>query len=276
MKKFKKRYWITVIGLIIFYYLLNVGPLFPWNPWKSGYEEFKSQTYAVYTPQGTVMPTFYQSLDGYLTETSKQFDLPLTHPIKLIRVDKAHFKAYLPWMNTDALGGAALQTGDVLYVGFEKIAQQGLNEEEYVKHEVVHLMHHQNTNILNSAAGLKIEYLSEGVPFYAGGPRFYPREEFLERLKKVKLAETTSGDEIYTPETFSVLDEKTAEQYKVSHMLYGEFIKYLIDTYGQEKFNAFDHEFLKTPSLHRTIFEEQYGKKLEVVLQEFEEKLLPK
>ncbi len=273
IRKFKKRYWITAICVILFYYLLAFGPLFPWNPIKSGYEELKAQTYSVYYQKDTELPAYYQNLESYLSETSITFNLPRTRYIKLIRTDKSHMKGYIPWLNTDSLGGVALQTGDILYINSEKIAEQKLNEEEYIKHELVHLLLHQNTNIINASRATKVTYVSEGIPFYLSGPSFYSQKEFLECLKKVKLQETTEGDEIYTADSFSGLDEQSAERYKVSHMLYGGFIGYLIKTYGQEKFNIFDHEFLNTPSLHRQLFEEVYEKKLEVVLQEFEESL---
>jgi hypothetical protein len=272
--KFKKRYWLTTIGVIVLYFLCTAGPLFAWSPIKPGYETFSAKTYTVYYPAGTELPEYYKSLDTYLAETSEQFTLPLKQHIRLIRTDKSSLQKYLPWMKTDGLGGVALQTGDVLYISFEQIAEREFNEEEYLRHEVVHLMHHQNSNMVNAFNAGKVTYLSEGVPFYAGGPRFFSRDEFIKNVKKAKLEETTEGDAIYTADAFAALDEQSAERYKISHMLYGEFIGYLIATYGQEKFNAFNHEYLKTPSIHRQLFEEQYGKKLEVVLQEFEEKLL--
>jgi hypothetical protein len=274
LRKFKKRYWLTTITFILLYYLFIYGPLFPWSPVKSEYVEMSAKTYSLYAfGNGTMIPA-YPSLDSYISDTSKTFDLPLNNHIKIIRTDNKHLKNYLPWLNTDSLGGAALQTGDVLYVNAEKIQELGFKEEEYIKHEVIHLMHHQNTNIINSFNAGKVTYLAEGVPFYAAGPNFYSREELLERVKKLKLEETVEGNDIYTTESFSILDEESAERYKVSHMLYGEFIGYLIDTYGREKFNAFNHEYLKTPSIHRQVFDEHYGKKLEVILQEFEENLL--
>ncbi len=270
-RKFKKRYWISAICVILVYYLFVWGPLFPWNPIKSGYKEYKSQTYSVYFAQDTALPSYYQSLETFLSDTSTTFDLPISRSIKIIRTDKDHMRGYIPWLHTDGLGGVALMTGDILYINAEKIAEQELNEEEYVKHELVHLLHHQNTNIFNASRAGSITYISEGVPFYVGGPRFYSHDEFIEHLKKARLEESTEGDSPYVADAFKGLNEESAERYKVSHTLYGEFIKYLIESYGQEKFNTFNHEYLKTPSLHRTIFEEQYGKKLEVALQEFED-----
>lgn len=274
MKKFRKRYWLTAIGLIALYILCTAGPFFAWSPIKPGYEEFEAQAYTVYYPEGTALPAYYKSLDQYLTDTSTQFSFPLKKRIKLIRTDKASLQAFLPWMQTESLGGAALQTGDVLYISYEKIKERELDEEQFIKHEIVHLMHHQNSNIINAFSAGKVTYLSEGVPFYAGGPRYYSRNEFLGRLKKANLEETTTGDTIYSSDAFSALDEVSGERYRISHMLYGEFIAYLISTYGQEKFNTFDHEYLKTPSIHRQLFEEIYGKKLETALQEFEETIL--
>jgi hypothetical protein len=272
--RFRKRYWVTLLVMIGIYFLGTAGPLLAWSPVKPGYTELKAQTYTVYYPEATEVPEYYKTLDPYIKQYSEQLDLPLKKNIKLIRTNKANIQKYLPWMSTESIGGAALQTGDVLYISYEKIAEQGLSEEEFVKHEVIHLLHHQNATILNSFNAGKRTYMSEGVPFYAGGPRYYSREEFLERLRKATLEETTEGDTIYTEQSFAALDRESGEQYKVSHMLYGEFIVYLIATYSQEKFNAFNHAFQENPFMHRELFEEHFGQKLEVVLQEFEESLL--
>lgn len=272
--RFKKRYWITLLVVIGLYFLGTAGPLLAWSPMKPGYAEFKAKTYTVFYPEQTQLPEYYKTLDPYIERFSEELDLPLKKNIKLIRSNKENIQKYLPWMSTESIGGAALQTGDVLYISYEKIAEQGMNEEEFVKHEIIHLIHHQNATLINSFNAGKRTYLSEGVPFYAGGPRYYSREEFLERLKKVKLEETKEGDEIYVSDAFSSLDKESAEQYKVSHMLYGEFIGYLIRIYGQDTFNAFNHSFLENPFMHRELFEEHFGKKLEVVLQEFEDSLL--
>lgn len=273
IRKFKKRYWITLIGLIILYIAATAGPLLPWSPLKPGYDEYLAKTYSVHYPPAKGMPEYYKNLDAYIQANSTQFNLPLKKKIKLIRTDKANLQKYLPWMKTDNLGGAALQTGDVLYISYEKIKERGLQEEEFIRHEIIHLLHHQNAHIINSFSAGKVTYLSEGVPFYAGGPKYYSREEWLERLKKAKLEEATTGNSLYTADAFSVYDTESGDAYKISHMLYGEFIKYLIDTYGQEKFNTFNLGYLKTPSLHRELFEETYDKKLEVVAQDFEKTL---
>lgn len=270
IRKFKKRYWVTLVGVILLYIAATAGPLLPWSPLKPGYDEYLAETYSVHYPSQKGMPEYYKDLDAYIQANSKQFNLPVKKKIKLIRTDKASLQKYLPWMKTDNLGGVALQTGDVLYISYEKIEERGLQEEEFVRHEIIHLLHHQNANIINSFNAGKITYLSEGVPFYSGGPKYYSREEWLERLKKAKLEEATTGDSLYIPDAFSMYDPESGDEYRVSHMLYGEFIKYVIDMYGQEKFNTFNLEYLKTPSLHRELFEETYDKKLEVVAQEFE------
>lgn len=272
--RFKKRYWITLLVMIGLYFLGTTGPLLAWSPIKPGYAEHQAETYTVYYHEDVPLPEYYKTLDAYITQYSGQLELPVKKNIKLIRTNKANIKKHLPWMSTESIGGAALQTGDVLYISYEKLTEQGMNEEEFVKHELIHLLHYQNATLINSFNAGKRIYMSEGVPFYVGGPRYYPREEFLEKVKRAKLEETLEGDEIYIVDAFSALDKESGDQYKISHMLYGEFIGYLISTYGQEKFSSFNHAFLENPFMHRELFEEHFGKKLEVALQEFEEELL--
>lgn len=272
--RFKKRYWITVLVIIGLYFLGTAGPLFAWSPIKPGYASFEAKTYTVYYPENSQLPEYYTFLDSYIQQYSEHLSLPLKKNIKIIRADKANIKKYLPWMHIESIGGAALQTGDVLYISFEKVEEQEMSEEEFVKHELIHLLHHQNTTLVNSFNASKREYMSEGVPFYAGGPHYYAKKDFLNSLKKVKLEEAKEGDDLYVSDAFTNLDKESGEQYKVSRMLYGEFIGYLITTYGQERFNAFNHAFLENPFMHRELFEEHFGKKLEVVLQEFEEGIL--
>lgn len=270
--KFRKQYWITILIMMALYFLGTAGPLLAWSPMKPGYEEFSASTYTVYYPKGTALPEYYKRQDTYIQQFCEQLDLPLKKHITIIRTSEANMQKYLPGISAESIGGVALQTGDILYINYEKV--QGKAEEEFVRQKLIHLLHYQNTTIINSFNAEKRTYMSEGIPFYASGSRYYSRERFLKRLKNATLEETTEGDTIYRTDAFAALDKESGEQYKVSHMLYGEFIGYLMNTYGQEKFNAFNHAFLENPFMHRELFEKHFGKKLEVVLQEFEDSLL--
>lgn len=273
MKKFRKKYWLSILVLLLLIVSFLFGPLFPWSPVKPGYQTREAEQFTLYSPTDRAIPEFYSSLDAEITTLSAALELPVKRDIKIIRTEKSAFQGYMPWLRTESLGGVALQTGNVLFVSYEKIAERQLSEQEFVKHELIHIILHQNSTLGNALRAGSITYISEGVPFYLGGPNYFPKNEFIEKIKPIDLKETTKGDAIYEDGTFNSLDEASGDRYKVSHMLYGEFVRYLVTTYGTNKFNAFNKAVLQDPGAHRKLFEEHFEMKLEAALQIFEEQL---
>lgn len=49
------------------------GPLFPWSPWKPGYEHLALQRADIYWPTGTVLPQAYRQFDDLIAQT-EQFE----------------------------------------------------------------------------------------------------------------------------------------------------------------------------------------------------------
>jgi hypothetical protein len=276
MTRVNAWWFVPFLGLLllVIVVLFLFGPLFPWSPVKLNYQTKSFQTYDVVYQTGTQLPPFYAELDSVITDIHTTLNLKLLKRIKLIRTDKQAFQGYLPWIQTESIGGAALQTGDVLYISYKKIQERKLSEEEFIRHELVHLINHQNSTLASAFRGGSVPYISEGIAFYMGGPKYYTDDEFLKRLRKASLTETTTGDQIYAADAFSTLDRTAADQYKISHMLYGRFIAYLITKYGQSTFNAFNKDFLSNPEKHREHFQKHFKQKLDVVLKDFEKEIL--
>lgn len=266
---FQLKILIPTLLFVIIALLFLFGPLFPWSPVKPGYQKYAFDTYSVVYPHDFYIPNYHADLNLFIEEIEATLQLPQKKRISVIYAKRADLQRFVPWLKTDGLGGIVLLTGDVVYINYEKISEMGTSQEEYLKHELVHALHHQNFPIPKSHQAAKITYMSEGIPFYFGGPYFYAGDEWVYRLSKTELQASPSGDQPFTAESFQNLDTKIGEQYKVSHMLYGKFIGYLITTYGQEKFNDFNQDFHSNPTNHRQLFDQHFGEKLEVVVEKF-------
>lgn len=256
---FKKKVFIF---FLVSFFLITIlsflsGPLFPWSPLKPDYAQYEGKHYAVYYSRGTSMPDFYKDLDPVLGKLSNTYNLTFHKKIKLIRTSENSLKFYLPWIRTEGIGGAALQTGDVLYINYEQIQQMDMNEEEFVNHEVTHLLQHQNTDFFKSFTN--IPYITEGTAVYFGGPRYFTsKDAFYELANKTPLEVNKNGNAIFTDKSFAKLNTKSGERVKFVYTLYGEFISYLINTYGNKTFNAFYHNFLEDPENHRELFQTHF------------------
>ncbi len=250
---------LLIISSILIFYSLFWGPLFAYNPIKLNYEKIKGENYELFYKNKLIQEPCFKNVDTYILQFEKDFRLRSKKNVKIIITEESDLKRFMPWKRTTGMGGMALQTGDVLYINVTPIYENSYNIEEYIKHELVHLLTYQNSGVINA---LKMDqmWMIEGVPVAFGGPNYYTNEEFERMLQENEFrdAKPSSG-----------------EGGRVYYTVYGKFIKFLCDKYGKEVFNTFLETYTKDPSDWNTHFENIFESDFESVEKEFVKELLP-
>ena len=263
--KSKRKYFFLLFILIIVLYLFW-GPLFPWSPVKIGYKKIESAKATVYITDFENENVVY-TLDEILREEEKFHNLQFKEHFKIIVLGKqSNMKRYLPWLIGS---GYSVKLGslNVIYIG-STARNSPYGIEVYLKHEISHLLIHQNTpSSSNNMEMLKQAWLTEGIATYFGGPHYYEKENFVELWKRNGL----SFDDLYMENPHNM--HKSIIRLKYTY--YRFFIEFLITTFGIEKFQAYLKSYINNPKNYKLIFLETYNEELSEILQKFHKYMDP-
>lgn len=178
-----------------------------------------------------------------------------------VSTSKKEFDRWVPpWINT-GVGGVSLYIGNTIYINPEAINNNHYNEEEFLKHELVHNLIAQNSALLSGFVFEQQEWFSEGTATYFGGPTYMNENEFRSMMKNNTLIYDDKSSKL-----FINLDQK---EYKFKMMVYSYFIKYLIDQYGNNLFTSFLKQYIDSPGNYKLIFFEVYNKPFKLVVEDF-------
>lgn len=270
MSYVRNRYLFLLGGALFFLLILLFlfGPLFPWSPVKIGYTQLKSEkAIVIIRDPGRLHPS-YSRVTGIMKELERQHGLEYKKPVKIIVClsDKGRMSEmgrFLLWMSGYAVGGAALETGDALFINHAKMLSGKRNEEEYIRHELSHSLLQQNTGLLKARRITLQHWVSEGTATYFGGPVYMAAEEFRRQFKEKELIYNERGGDIYS--NLEPLEPK------FNYTMYKYFIKHLIDSYGFERFQKFLRLYIRDPGRNREIFQKVFGVELKKALLRFEQ-----
>lgn len=249
----------------VFIYAFFFGPLIPFNPIKIGYTEILKSKAVVYIRDINSLQPFYQNIDQILLDVEEFTGLKYKDKVQvLVALEYQELGRYIPWLNYTGLGGVSLQEGNMVYINAKTIAARNYNEEEFVKHEVVHTLISQNTNLYNDFTLNNQHWVSEGVAGYFGGPYYYTTEEFKELFRAKKLVLGDKGGDLYT--------NLKPEEAKFNYSLYRYFVGYVIQTHGRDKFKRFLHRYIQKPEDYAEIYSQEFDFDLYEDLRIFEQK----
>lgn len=260
----RKKYPLLMLGLLVL--LLGLawfrGPLFPWSPWKPGYETIASQKAVIYVRDRSRLGPGFFEIDEIMENAERMFNLKYQGPVKVIvTLSYPESRGFWPWKFGGVPAGQSLEVGDVVYLRLEVIEKRKMNAIEYLEHELCHSLVHQNAGLLNAFRMNRQHWVIEGAAEYFGGPYYYNREEFVELFKNHKLIVNETSRDLYA--NLEPLDPK------FNYTLYRFFTDYLVTTYSLPAYQAFLHAYLQDPRRARPLFAESFHVPLAAALENF-------
>ncbi len=249
MKTKLKNTILIIIGLICFY--LVFGPLMPAMPFKPGLQEMKTDRAFVYARNVESLDPSYNDIDSYMAMAEKFHGMKFKRPVRFyVMSSKLASRWYTPCLNPN-IKGLAFFTGDIIYIAS---IDRAYPMKSYLMHELSHALLYQNASFASKLRMHRLPWVMEGAAVAFGGPDYMGNKEFTERFAKFKVK--TSGDEglpFDNPKQFSS---------GLLYPVYGDFTKYLIEKYGEKKYQKFLERFIEDPDQPHVIAKEIFGSDL--------------
>ncbi len=251
-----------LIALIILIALsFPFGPLFPWSPWKPGYSHLALKRADVYYPAGTNLPDAFRDLDGFIADSEQFHRLKVDKRIRVILCRSwSDFYRFMPTQN--AVGGATLETGTVIYIT-PRIAERGLDFGEFLRHELSHATVSQHQTLAQAhAAPSKAQWLFEGLAVSFGRQKAYVTPyEFVVFSRARDLV--------------SVIDPAKRRpdlpwDMRYNYQVWRYFLEYLIDSSGRDRLQTLLTAMMRDPAGSEQIFANTYGAPMPVAVRSFQ------
>ncbi len=256
----KKRYVFLFIFCLLLLYLFW-GPLFPWSPIKIGYKKIETEKSTLYIKDMSQGDEAVTRLDEIIAAAEAWHDLAYKEKFKIVVLDKnSNMKRHVPWLKGK---GYSVSLGflNLVYIG-PTARKSPYGIETYIKHELSHLLIHQNTPQKKDAFEMQKQgWLTDGIATYFGGPDFYGKEEFVTACKERGL-EFTSLNE-------TNIMNVPIRDLRLRYAYYKYFIQFLVETYGLEKLQEYIKKYLKNPKDYKNLFNEIYLSDLASILDKF-------
>jgi hypothetical protein len=251
------RYLISLIAIIFIIAYLFWGPLFPWNPFKIGYQKIISSKATVYINNMTKKDSVVFRIDKILIEEEKFHDLTYLDQFKIIILNQdSNMKRYLPWLKGSGYS-VSLGIANVIYIGpTARKSPDGI--ERYLKHELSHLLIAQNTTFGKGKLIHEQAWLAEGIAEYFSGHSFYTKKEFIELCKQNNIQFTSLFEQSPQNMSFTELTFK--------YTYYRFFIEFLINRYGIDKLQLYLSKYKDKPENYEQFFNVIYSKQLNEIL----------
>ena len=207
----------------------------------------------------------YNFVDEYMKEAEEMYRITYTDKAKIyVTTSQREFTRLVPlWIGSE-VGGVTLRVGNVIYMNPTKIKESKYEEEEFIRHELVHDLIYQNSSLLTHFVMSSQQWMVEGMATYFGGPTYYNENEFAAIMRDKKL--------IYNEKSGKLFENLDPKDSKFNYTLYKYFISYLIDEYGTGRFESFMKQYLESPGNYKLIFFEEYDKPFKLVVEEFVKK----
>jgi hypothetical protein len=246
--------------LLLFIFYLFWGPLFPWSPVKPGYKKIRSSGATLFIKDFEDEEVVFR-LDEILLEEEAFHALNFHKKFKVIVLGtESNMKRYLPWIKGTGYS-VKLGSVNVIYIGATaRNSPYGI--EVFLKHEISHLLIHQNTpSARKNMELLRQGWLTEGIATFFGGPHYYERNDFVELWKGRGL----TFDRLYEANPH----EMDSSIIRLKYSYYRFFIEFLINTYGITELQYYLKCYIEEPERYELIFSEVYHEDLDHILQKF-------
>jgi hypothetical protein len=239
-----------IIALIILLALcFPFGPLFPWSPWKPGYNSVAMDRSTVYYPAGGRLPGAFLDLDRDIEESEQFHRLRVPKRISVIVCRNwGDFQRFMP--GTGRIGAVTLDTGTVIYVA-PRIGERGLDYAEFLRHEISHATVNQHQSLREAHANKEAPWLFEGIAVSFGRQKAYAT---LEEFKAFVMA----------CDLVSVIDPEKRRpdlpsDMRFNYQVWRYFLEYLIETQGRDKLQNLLLAAMRDPASSERAFQSVYS-----------------
>ena len=236
------------------------GPLFPWSPWKPGYEHLALARADVYYPSGRALPEGFREIDRDITESERFHRLTVRRRISVILCrDWSDFRRFMPPMIGKTPGAVVIQTGTVIYVT-PRVAERGFDHGEFVRHELAHATVHQNQGWVAAFQSNRAE------PFIEGLACWFARQRAFKTPADVRAFVMTQdiGPHIYPAERTGSGDMR------LKYPLWWFFLEHLAETGGRDRFQELLLGTMERPGDYPAVFARVYHRNLGEAARDFE------
>jgi hypothetical protein len=253
-------------GALLFLLAFPYGPLFPWSPWKPGYDHMALERADVYWPKGAALPDAYREFDSLIAQTERFLELDCPKRITVVECGTwMQFRRLMPHMTSRGLGAVTLATGAEIYVT-AKIAEKNLDHREYLLHVLGHAVINQHQSLLAAYRFVRIDWLAEGLSVSNGQQKSYlSRSEVVERAAHQPLGPIIDPDrrnELSLP-----IDMRFA------YPVWCYFNEYLMSSHGRDTYQRFLLAAARDPADWRNQFNRIFDRPLKDEIETFQQTL---
>jgi hypothetical protein len=227
--------------------LMAYGPLVPWSPIHPGYTELRLGRARILYPSERTLPEAYRHVDEWVAdgETFHQLQAKSRITIVLCRSWR-DFHRFVLWQG-GAPAGLTLATGDAIYIT-PKVDEKHFEHGEFVRHELSHAILAQNAPVLRThEASRRDPWFVEGLAVWFGRQHaFVTQQEFFDRAASMGVAKTLKAGYGGT-------------DLRYGYIAWRDYLDYLDQTYGHERFVAFMHAANEHPADKYAILQSTFG-----------------
>jgi len=257
----KLRRALLLVSLLLLMAAFPFGPLFPWSPWKPGYERLPLARAEVFYPTGTEPKEAYRKIDSYVEGAERALRLNAPKRLTVIMTrDWDHFQRLLPHMRSRGLGAVTLATGTIIYIT-PRLEERGFDHGEFLRHEINHAVIHQNQGVISAYRMNELPWLLEGLAVSYGDQKAYlSREQFLIRVRR-------------NPDLLPVIDparRAASTDMRFAYPVWRYFVEFLMEHYGRERFQTFLIACMNDPRLWRAHFQQSFAEPLDAAVHRYE------
>ena len=262
----KRRRGMFFGGALVFLLAFPYGPLFPWSPWKPGYEHLTLQRADIYWPAGSKLPDAYRQFDDLIVQTEGFEQLDCINRITVVQCGTwSQFRRLMPHMSGRAVGAVTLATGAQIYVT-PKLDEKKLDHREFLLHELGHALINQHQSLYHAFQFAKIDWLVEGISVANGKQKSY-----LSLGEVLSRAESQPLGPVIDPDRRGELREPLDMRF--DYPLWRYFNEYLMTRHGRDTYQRFLTAAASNPSEWRSQFEPIFGRPFADEIEAFQETL---
>jgi hypothetical protein len=249
---------VLVVGVA---WALPYGPLFPWSPWKPGYQRLHLERADVYWAVGTTLPSGLDRVDREIAASEAFHRLPVRSRITVVLCRNwSDFDRFLPNYRGARIGGATLVTGTVVYLT-PRIAERGFDHGEFLRHELSHATLHQHQSLWDAFRTSAAEPFFEGLAVSFGRQR-----AFAGAGSVLEFADDHELGALLLPGS-SPAD--ASRDMRLNYQVWRYFLEYWIEARGRDAFQQLLKETMDDPDDYVEVFRRVYGASLEAAAAEF-------